>query len=144
MSPHEIYLEARRLGLEINARGDKLGVSPAGKCPPEFREVLKANKAALLAWLVAPKDTWAVGKYPPGEFEDVVESFPDPDRAVPGNRRRRVEDRTAAWLHVARQVLAGEFDGADFSTRESLRRGLRTLPHPAAMAALAKLRGGSK
>jgi len=31
------------------------------------------------------------------------------------------------WLHVARQVLAGEFDGCDRSTAASLRIGLRPL-----------------
>jgi len=31
------------------------------------------------------------------------------------------------WLHIARQVLAGEFDGCDRSTAASLRIGLRAL-----------------
>jgi hypothetical protein len=31
------------------------------------------------------------------------------------------------WLHISRQVLAGEFDGCDRSTAESLRIGLRAL-----------------
>src|SRR5438876_375756 len=34
------------------------------------------------------------------------------------------------WLHVARQILAGEFDGAHPSTAESLTVGLRCIPHP--------------
>ena len=45
----------------------------------------------------------------------------------------------AAWLHVARQILAGEFDGADRSTSESLRIGLRSIPHPLCNRALARL-----
>jgi len=44
------------------------------------------------------------------------------------------------WLHVARQILAGEFDGWDGSTRESLIIGLRSIPHPLCVRALARLR----
>jgi hypothetical protein len=46
----------------------------------------------------------------------------------------------APWLHVARQVLAGEFDGADRSFVESLIIGLRSIPHPRCRQALALLR----
>ena len=34
------------------------------------------------------------------------------------------------WLHIAKQVLAGEFDNADNSTRQSLAIGLRSIQHP--------------
>jgi hypothetical protein len=40
------------------------------------------------------------------------------------------------WLHVARQILAGEFDGADGSTSESLQIGLRSINHPLCLRAL--------
>ena len=43
------------------------------------------------------------------------------------------------WLHVARQILAGEFEGADRSTRESLMIGLRSIWHPDCHRALARL-----
>jgi hypothetical protein len=43
------------------------------------------------------------------------------------------------WLHVARQVLDGEFDGADRSTRESLAIGLRSIRHPQCGRALTRL-----
>jgi hypothetical protein len=46
----------------------------------------------------------------------------------------------AAWLPVARQVLAGEFDGCDRSTRESLTIGLRSIQHPDCRRALDRLR----
>jgi hypothetical protein len=36
----------------------------------------------------------------------------------------------APWLHIAKQVLAGEFDSADGSTRESITIGLRSIGHP--------------
>jgi hypothetical protein len=45
----------------------------------------------------------------------------------------------APWLHVAKQILAGEFDGADRSTRESLRIGLRSINHPLCHRALEQL-----
>ena len=45
----------------------------------------------------------------------------------------------APWLHVARQVLAGEFDGADKSTVESVTTGLRRIRHPRCREALTRL-----
>jgi hypothetical protein len=45
----------------------------------------------------------------------------------------------APWLYVARQVLAGEFDGADKSTVESLTIGLRGIRHRICREALARL-----
>lgn len=46
----------------------------------------------------------------------------------------------AAWLPVARQILAGEFEGADRSTVESLTIGLRGIRHPVCDRALEWLR----
>lgn len=43
------------------------------------------------------------------------------------------------WLHVAKQVLAGEFGGADKATRESLRIGLRSINHPLTRQAMSLL-----
>jgi hypothetical protein len=45
------------------------------------------------------------------------------------------------WLHVAKQVLAGEFDGCDKSMRESLTIGLRGIHHPIAGKAMEYLKG---
>src|SRR6266446_569976 len=44
-----------------------------------------------------------------------------------------------SWLHIARQILAGEFDGADGSTRESLAIGLRGIGHSLCQQALIRL-----
>lgn len=44
------------------------------------------------------------------------------------------------WLHVARQVLAGEFEHADHSLINSLRIGLRGINHPLCRSAIAHLR----
>ncbi|MDA1277969.1 MAG: hypothetical protein O2960_28575 [Verrucomicrobia bacterium] len=43
------------------------------------------------------------------------------------------------WLHVARQVLSGEFDGADGSTVKSLATGLRAVDHPDCQRAIERL-----
>jgi len=46
----------------------------------------------------------------------------------------------APWLHVAKQVLAGEFDRLlDNSVRESLKIGLGSIRHPQCVRALARL-----
>jgi hypothetical protein len=45
----------------------------------------------------------------------------------------------APWRHTAKQVLAGEFDGAGKSTVESLTIGLRNIAHPLCMAAMVRL-----
>src|SRR5262245_35991765 len=54
MTPHDLYLEAARRGLRLEAYGDKLAVLPKGKCPPDFAEVLRQHKAALLDWFARP------------------------------------------------------------------------------------------
>ena len=45
------------------------------------------------------------------------------------------------WLHVAKQVLCGEFTGADKSTRESIMIGLRGIRHPLTARAMERLEG---
>lgn len=52
----------------------------------------------------------------------------------------RLTPDCAPWLHVAKQVLSGEFDGCDRSTRESLTIGLRSIPHPVCRRAWERLR----
>lgn len=54
-----------------------------------------------------------------------------------------VPDDQKPWLHVGVQILAGEFDGADRSTMESLRIGLRGIHHPLTERALARLANAS-
>jgi hypothetical protein len=48
----------------------------------------------------------------------------------------------AAWLTVARQILAGEFEGADSSTVASVSIGLRSILHPLCQRALERLARG--
>ena len=45
----------------------------------------------------------------------------------------------APWLYIARQILAGEFDGADRSTRQSLVLGLRNINQPRCRLALERV-----
>jgi hypothetical protein len=45
----------------------------------------------------------------------------------------------APWLHISRQIIHGEFDGADSSTRASLTIGLRGIAHPICRDALKRL-----
>ena len=46
----------------------------------------------------------------------------------------------APWLHIARQILAGEFDDADNSTVQSLTIGVRSIMHPTCQQALIRLK----
>jgi hypothetical protein len=51
----------------------------------------------------------------------------------------------ASWLHVARQILAGEFDDLmDNSVRGSLETGLRSISHPVCQRAFERLRDRRK
>jgi len=50
----------------------------------------------------------------------------------------------APWLHVARQILSGEFDGTDRSTVKSLATGLRSVGHPVCRRALDHLQQRSQ
>jgi len=44
------------------------------------------------------------------------------------------------WLHIAKQILAGEFEGLlDRSVRKSLEIGLRSISHPLSQRALQQL-----
>jgi hypothetical protein len=45
----------------------------------------------------------------------------------------------APWLHIAKEVLLGEFCNADTSTRESLMIGLRSIGHATCKQALERL-----
>lgn len=104
----ELYRQAIRLGLTLEARGDKLAVIPAQRCPPDFATELLKHKFELLDLLEAHASNLT------------------PD--------------CAPWLHVARQVVEGEFDAVlDESVRGSLEIGLRSIPHPLCQRALARL-----
>lgn len=140
MTAIELYQEALRLGLRLEQRGDKLAVIPARLCPPAFADVLRQYKAELLAWLAAPEETLAVGKYPAGSFDAAVKTLPKAEQVHHDPVPRKTAEE-AAWVHIAKQILAGEFQGADSSTRKSLSIGLRSIKHPDCQRALERLGG---
>lgn len=107
MTAQELHLEATKRGLRLEVRGDKLAVIPAGRCPQDFADRLRAHKPELMAHLEACR------------------------AGLPPDVR--------PWLHVARQVLAGEFDGGNRGLLESIAIGLHGTPHPDARRALEKL-----
>jgi hypothetical protein len=95
MTPQEINLEARKLGLTLEPAGDKLAVLPKGKCPPEFANTLRQHKSELLQWLSSPPcPGW--GAVPPDDLalnpETPRPSIEDRERVI-GFVLRQTEDR---------------------------------------------------
>jgi hypothetical protein len=65
-----------------------------------------------------------------------------PEDYLAASPARTAQPAECTWLTVARQVVVGEFVGADSSTVESVFIGLRHLAwHPTAHAALRRLAG---
>jgi hypothetical protein len=93
----------------------------------------RGDKLAVIPAKRCPPDFAAVLRQHKGELLDWLEA-----RAV------GLPPDCAPWLHVAKQVLAGEFDGCDGSTWESLRIGLRAVRHPACALALERLNAHSR
>ena len=109
----DAYREATRRGLHLQPLdGDRLAVTPASRCPPDFADVLRQHKRELL---------------------DLLEA-----------NRHALPPDCAPWLHVARQVLEGEWNNANRSEVESLTIGLRGIQHPTCRRALERLRTYSK
>jgi sugar phosphate isomerase/epimerase len=96
---------------EILCEAERLGVGIA-LAPDNHLEIFPAAKV--------PRDFLAAIRERKGELRTFLES-------------------RAPWLHTAKQILLGEFDGASRATRERLVRGLRDIPHPQARSAMARL-----
>jgi len=47
----ELCLEAVWLGLILEKRGDKLAVTPKGRCTESFKRILKNNKPEIMRFL---------------------------------------------------------------------------------------------
>ena len=78
------------------------------------------------------------GKCPP-EFAAVLRAHkPELLKWLEGRAAGLPPDQ-APWLHVARQVLCGEFEGCCRSVRESLIIGLRSIAHLDCRRALARM-----
>lgn len=80
----------------------------------------------------------------PPEFADMLRQHKQEILDWLENCASRLRPDEMPWLHVARQVLAGEFDGGDGSTRESVTIGLRSVAHPLCQRALERLKTLSK
>lgn len=80
----------------------------------------------------------------PPEFADVLRQHKNEILSLLEGQSAGLTPDELPWLHVARQVLAGEWDGADGSTRESVIIGLRSIRHPLCERALARLKSTIK
>ena len=83
------------------------------------------GKLAVIPGDRCPPDFAEVLRAPKRELLNLIEA-----------QEHRLPADCAPWLHVARQVLAGEFDAADRSTLESLTIGLRATAYPLCRRAL--------
>jgi hypothetical protein len=101
------------------------------------------NRAAELGLRLEPRgDKLAVipAKCCPPEFAAVLRQHKDELLDLLEANSANLTPDCAAWLPVARQVLDGEFEGADSSTVASVTIGLRSIPHPLCVRALAWLK----
>jgi hypothetical protein len=101
----------------------------------------RCRRLGLTVWVegdrigIAPKE-----RIPPGLLDEMRAAKPALLPLVREGTRYQLPLDCLPWLHVAKQILAGEFDGADRSTVDSLVIGLRGIPHPACREALVRLK----
>jgi hypothetical protein len=100
---------------------------------------LEASRHGLRLKPVGDKLAVIPAKRCPPEFADVLRQHKSELLAWLEAQPAGLRHDEAPWLYVARQVLAGEFDGADRCTVESVTIGLRGIPHPLCRRALAWL-----
>jgi hypothetical protein len=100
----------RARDLSLRLRIDGDRIEVKGRCPSDLLEQMRLHKPALMAFLEA----------------EAAHHQVTPDRAP--------------WIHVAVQIIFGEFDGCDRSTHEALIIGLRSVDHILAKRALQRLR----
>lgn len=75
----------------------------------------------------------------PADFVDVLRQHKSEILSWLEARMSGMRADERPWLHIARQILAGEFDGAGRSTRESLCIGLGSIAHHDCRQALERL-----
>jgi hypothetical protein len=98
--------------------------------------------AAKLGLRLEPRGEWLAvipGPRCPPDFADELRQHKSELLAFLEAKAANLTPDCAPWLPTARQILAGEFDGADGSTVQSLVIGLRSIRHPACQRALAWL-----
>jgi hypothetical protein len=100
------------------------------------------NRAVALGLRLEPAgDKLAVmpkGKCPP-EFADALRQHKREILSLLEGQGAGLAPDCVPWIHVARQVLDGEFDDCDGSTRESVTIGLRSIRHPLCVRAMEHL-----
>ena len=100
------------------------------------------RRATALGLHLEPRgDKLAVihGRLCPAEFADELRKNKAGLLALLKVDAKTLPDDIDAWLHIAKQVLAGEFVGADNATIKSLTVGLRNINHKRCREALASL-----
>lgn len=86
MTAQDLFREASRRGLRLESVGDKLAVTPANLCPPDFAAVLREHKGELLDWLNRPPcPGWQA--IPP----DTLPLAPIEPRPTPHDRQRMID-----------------------------------------------------
>jgi hypothetical protein len=98
--------------------------------------------AALGLRLEAAGDRLAVtpGRLCPADFAAELRQHKAELLALLEANTANLPSDCAPWLHVAKQVLAGEFDDADKSTIESISIGLRSIQHPICTRGIERLK----
>jgi hypothetical protein len=92
---------------------------------------VEGNRIAIFPKRCCPKDLLADFKEHKGAIIELLEQA----------QTSGLAPDCTPWLHVARQILAGEFDAPmDNSVRGSLEIGLRSIIHPVCQRALARLK----
>jgi hypothetical protein len=126
-TPTAILDRCRKLGLSLWVEDGRIGIAPKKRIPPGLLDEIRQAKTALLP-LVRDRSGLDL---PGGE---ILKDWPT-GRLAPQQGQRG--GTAAQWVHVAKQILAREFDGAGGSTCESLFTGLRGFyAYPAARLAL--------
>jgi hypothetical protein len=97
---------------------------------PKWGIALSRNKDKLIIHNVS--------KCPPDFKEQLKEHKPEILDLLKAQREGLLRD-CAPWLHIAKQVLDGEWDAGDSSTRESLIIGLRGINHQSCRLAWSRL-----
>ena len=100
----------------------------------------RCRRAGLHVWREGERISIAPARLcPPDLLETIRNAKPQLLEWLADADAHRLAPDCAPWLHVARQIVSGEFDGGDRSLLESLLIGVRNIPHPACQSAKARL-----
>jgi len=103
----------------------------------------ESQRAGLVLYLASGTVRWR-GPKPSPELLSRLREHRDAIRQYLEASRFGLTPDQVPWIHVARQVLAGEFSGAAGSLRASLVIGFKAVPHPICQQALDSIKGQTK